>query len=590
MAYNKTLKLDQLFIRELIFKDFGNRPISSQQILTTRGDGVVYFSNAPSTLGIGSFNYIQADSTFTYTASNVTNTLYINSGHGIQLTNGFDGLNNKLYVNATAPQAITVYDTGSTINFSNLSNTYPTGRTLYFAGKGDVNIEVSTNTLVFGSASISTLSSFANLTSTVTELVSQTSTQINELSTLIGYVDYFVVSTGISTLYADLASTNAILDSLSTFVYTTFQDDGTGHHNNLVISSIYTNTLSTLNIATSNITTSNAFINSVSTNSGYASTFQIGQNVFFDTTSANSTQDCVIYVSDGVVSTVTDYLHIKDNFTNVDVSIEKQYLTSASTIHGSTYTTVAQKSQLGLWTAFQETSHFKPITQQLEASRYVVDIHGSSTTLSYSIQNAIMVDEICAQSTLTVNAPSAVFMNASTYTVNAPTAVYMNTSSFTTGAIQAISLSTGVIQFSDAIGAMANISSLCVSTIEGFSTPIFTFDKINNRVGLNLGMIQPRATFDVSGVVFANNFVTPSDRRFKSNIRCLEGLEYLSSYSYVMDGQADIGVLADEVERIAPSCIYVRPDGFKAVAYQKLVPVLLSYIHDLDRRIKCLEN
>jgi hypothetical protein len=181
-------------------------------------------------------------------------------------------------------------------------------------------------------------------------------------------------------------------------------------------------------------------------------------------------------------------------------------------------------------------------------------------------------------------------MNTSIYTVNAPTAAYINTSSLTTGAVQALSLSTGMLKFSDAIGDMVNISSLCVSTIEGFSTPIFTFDKINNRVGLNLGMIQPRATFDVSGVVFANNFVTPSDRRFKSNIRCLEGLEYLSSYSYVMDGQADIGVLADEVERIAPSCIYVRPDGFKAVAYQKLVPVLLSYIHDLDRRLKHLEN
>jgi hypothetical protein len=266
---------------------------------------------------------------------------------------------------------------------------------------------------------------------------------------------------------------------------------------------------------------------------------------------------------------------MKDTVTHIDVSMEKQYLTSFSTIYGSTYTTVAQQAQLGLWTAFQDSSHFKPITQQLEASRYVVDPLGNSTILSYSFKNAVTADEICAPSTLTVNAPAT---------------VYMNTSSFTTGAVQALSLSTGIVQFMDAVGSMANISSLCVSTIEGFSTPIFTFDKIHNRVGLNLGPIQPRATFDVSGVVFAHNFVTPSDRRMKSEITVLEGLEYLSSYSYIMEGQADIGVLADEVERIAPSCIYVRPDGFKAVAYQKLVPVLLSYIHDLDKRMKRLEN
>jgi hypothetical protein len=542
MACKTTLKVDQLFVRDIIFKDYGNRPISSHQVLMTRGDGVIYFSNAPNTCNIGSFNYIQVDSTFTYAATNPVNTMYIASGQGVQFTNTSNDGINKLVLNSLAPQNLFVYDTKQNLNFSSLSNT-PFGRTLNFAGSNDITLSLSTNTVIIGSVFTSSLSSIYELTSTAEALVIQTSTQIAEVSQLYSTLDLFLIITNFSTIYEQLNTFSTTLYDISTFVYTTFKDDGTGHHNHLVISTIDTLSISTINFKAQ---------------FGQVSTLLIGNNLLYDSPSVNnSTQDCAIYVSDGVVSSIADYFHIKDAYTNVDIVFEKQYLTSHSTIFGSTYTTNAQVAGQGIITALGAIPTYKPVTQQIETIRYVVDPIYYSTTLSYVIQNHVYADDICATSTLTVMAPGGTKV--------------------------------GDLNWSNATGNGLNLSTLCVSTIVGYSSPIFTFDKVCNRVGLNMGQVQPRATFDVSGVVFANNFVTSSDRRLKSDIQPLKGLDYLSTYSFNINGMADIGVLADEVERIAPSCIYERPDGYKAVSYQKLVPVLLSYIHDLDARLKKLE-
>jgi hypothetical protein len=550
MAYQKTLKVDQLFVRDIIFKDYGNRPISSHQLLVTRGDGVIYFSNAPNTSNIGSFNYVQMDSTFTYSASNPTNTLYLTTGQGVQFTNVRDVFgNNKIKLDSLAPQNLFVFDTNETLSFSSLSNVFGSGRTLNVAGKNDIILSISTNTLLIGSAYGSSISSLYELTSTTEGLVEITSTQTGIINQTLSTINLIYISTGVSTLFSELNKISSTVDYLSTFVFTTFVADQYGNHNNLRVSTINTSVISTINANTTTMTTSN----------GYASTFSIGGNLLFDTPSVNnSTQDCAIYVSDGIISSVTDYFHIRDAYTKVDFVIGKQFLTSHSTIYGSTYTTTAQIAEMGIMTSLGTVPTYKPITQQVETVSYVVDPLSYSTVRGYSLQSAVYTDVICASSTLNVMAPGGVNL--------------------------------GDLNFMNATGEMANISSLCVSTIEGYSSPIFTFDKVNNRVGLNLGQVQPRATFDVNGTVYANNFVTSSDRRLKTDIKKLEGLSYLSTYSYKFNGEDDIGVLADEVEAVMPSCVYNRPDGLKAVSYQKLVPVLLSYIHDLNNRLKVLEN
>jgi hypothetical protein len=92
--------------------------------------------------------------------------------------------------------------------------------------------------------------------------------------------------------------------------------------------------------------------------------------------------------------------------------------------------------------------------------------------------------------------------------------------------------------------------------------------------------------------VYANNFVTTSDRRLKSNIETLSvPTEIPRGYRYRNNetGEMDIGVMADEVERIAPECIYMRSDGYKSVSYAKLVPICLTLIQSLSDRLAALE-
>lgn len=545
MAYNKTLKVDQLFVRDITFKDYGNRPISSYQVLLTGCDGRIFFSSITNSgSSIGSYNYVQIDSTFTYGASNLTtNTLYLASGNGISLNNTSNlgsGIN-ALTINSLDPQNLYIYDTKQTLHFSSLVS-QQNGRTYNFAGFNGISISLSTNTVRFDNTFNSSLSSFSDLLSTASTIINLNSTQIGEIGALISSLDVFLIITNFSTIYQQLNTFSTTLYDLSTFVLSTsFVNDGPSdsNHTKLVVKTI----------STQNITTK--FVNT--------STILIGSNLFYDSKLGNnSTPDCIHYTPVAEFSTLTNYLHIKDATTTVDVSLEKRYLASQSTgSEGDTYTSLAMIAQLGMYTGLGAYSTFRPITEQIEAYSYKVDTTGFSTGLSYTVDNGIYADAICAQSSLIVTAPGGVY--------------------------------TSTLNWSNANGEMATISTMCVSTIVGYSSPILTFDKVNNRLGVNLGQLQPRATLDISGVVYANHFVTSSDRRLKSDIKQLKGLNYLSTYSYTHAGMEDIGVLADEVELIAPSCVYQRPDGFKAVSYQKLIPVLLTYIHDLNDRLKRVE-
>jgi len=59
----------------------------------------------------------------------------------------------------------------------------------------------------------------------------------------------------------------------------------------------------------------------------------------------------------------------------------------------------------------------------------------------------------------------------------------------------------------------------------------------------------------------------------------------------------DVGLIAQEVEKVLPEVIQIREDGIKAIAYEKVVPLLVeaikeqqTLIEDLSNRIKTLEE
>lgn len=91
-----------------------------------------------------------------------------------------------------------------------------------------------------------------------------------------------------------------------------------------------------------------------------------------------------------------------------------------------------------------------------------------------------------------------------------------------------------------------------------------------------------------------------SDKRLKDNLTkieaSLEKVSKLNGYSFDWnDNQQsysghDYGVVAQEVEAIFPELVRTRDNGYKAVKYEKLIPVLIEAIKELNIKVSKLEK
>ena len=59
----------------------------------------------------------------------------------------------------------------------------------------------------------------------------------------------------------------------------------------------------------------------------------------------------------------------------------------------------------------------------------------------------------------------------------------------------------------------------------------------------------------------------------------------------------DVGLIAQEVEKVLPEVVQIREDGIKAISYEKVVPLLVeaikeqqTTIENLESRLKLLED
>jgi len=101
------------------------------------------------------------------------------------------------------------------------------------------------------------------------------------------------------------------------------------------------------------------------------------------------------------------------------------------------------------------------------------------------------------------------------------------------------------------------------------------------------------ATF--TGSVSAQNFITLSDNKWKTNVcEIANYMTILSSvrgvrFKWSNSGQYDIGVIAQDLISSLPEAVVETPDGLQ-VAYMKLVPVLVEAVKSLQARVQALES
>ena len=86
-----------------------------------------------------------------------------------------------------------------------------------------------------------------------------------------------------------------------------------------------------------------------------------------------------------------------------------------------------------------------------------------------------------------------------------------------------------------------------------------------------------------------------SDERLKDNIQPIENslnkVDKIGGYTFVWNDKQstyegkDVGVIAQEIEEVLPEVVMTRGNGFKAVKYEKIVPLLIESIKELKQEV-----
>jgi len=123
--------------------------------------------------------------------------------------------------------------------------------------------------------------------------------------------------------------------------------------------------------------------------------------------------------------------------------------------------------------------------------------------------------------------------------------------------------------------------------------------RFRNGSGTNIVTIDSSGNLSASGSVTAN-----SDIKLKKNINTIDnaldkvlnlrGVEF----DYIESGEHNIGVIAQEVEKVLPDLIHTSEDSdIKSVAYGNLTAVLIEAVKELKKendalsaRIQSLED
>ncbi|RSK43791.1 tail fiber domain-containing protein [Hymenobacter rigui] len=130
-----------------------------------------------------------------------------------------------------------------------------------------------------------------------------------------------------------------------------------------------------------------------------------------------------------------------------------------------------------------------------------------------------------------------------------------------------------------------------------------TLLRVQGNGNVGIGVATANYKLDVNGQVRANNVAVTSDQRFKTNVQpissalasvlALRGVRYewnaLGIRHGGTAGARQVGLLAQEVEKIYPELVSTDAEGYKAVNYAQLTPVLIEALKEQQAQIAALQ-
>jgi hypothetical protein len=103
-----------------------------------------------------------------------------------------------------------------------------------------------------------------------------------------------------------------------------------------------------------------------------------------------------------------------------------------------------------------------------------------------------------------------------------------------------------------------------------------------------------------TGILTVNGTNYPSDARYKKQVTRLQhpvekilaisGVEYFMRVnefpSKHFDDKLQVGLIAQEVEKVLPQAVQTNSDGYKSVDYARVVPLLVEAVKEQQKQIE----
>lgn len=161
------------------------------------------------------------------------------------------------------------------------------------------------------------------------------------------------------------------------------------------------------------------------------------------------------------------------------------------------------------------------------------------------------------------------------------------------------------------VGSISMTSNLSINTMGTIANPDNTYvlpiqssggttavkiavSNFERLLGTTTGTASRLVMRDASSDAYAHNFILSSDRRLKKNIIDLPNTDWTNKIEFKQFQFKDdpkektrYGVIAQDIEKIAPQLVSTDEQGNKAVAY---IDLLIAKIAEMDKQIKSLQN